>query len=112
MKNTLIVGFTVMIALLAIAVSGCGGAGTTSNAPSVPTSAVPSPASAAAIGPTQLVFTTQPGGAKAGQVFTTQPVVAVEDSNGNVVTNALARVNLLLNSTGNGELWGLLQWWR
>ena len=35
----------------------------------------------------QIAFTTQPGGASAGSVFTQQPVVAVEDAFGNVVAS-------------------------
>jgi hypothetical protein len=35
----------------------------------------------------KLVFTTQPVGAEAGSVFSTQPVVVVEDINSNVVTS-------------------------
>ena len=37
---------------------------------------------------TQLAFTTQPGGGANGAVWTTQPVVTVEDSGGNTVTTA------------------------
>ena len=37
---------------------------------------------------TKLVFTQQPAGAAAGSVFLTQPVVAVEDSNGDIVASS------------------------
>jgi hypothetical protein len=105
MKN-IFVGFTVIIAMLIVAVSGCGGAGTTSSAPAISTSTATSSSSATEIGPTHLVFITQPGGAKAGQAFTTQPVVAVQDGNGNIVTSALARVSLVLQTSGDAELSG------
>jgi hypothetical protein len=51
---------------------------------------------------TKLVFTTQPVGAEAGSVFVTQPVVAVEDTNGNVVTSPKQLVMLTITS-GTGS---------
>jgi hypothetical protein len=54
---------------------------------------------------TQLVFTTQPAGAVAGVAFTTQPVVTVEDSSGDVVTTSTASVTLAIGSNfGGGTL--------
>ena len=49
----------------------------------------------------QLVFTTSPGGASTGGVFTTQPVVTVEDQNGNAVQDDLSPVllNLYLDTS-------------
>lgn len=44
----------------------------------------------------KLVFVTQPAGAKAGVNFTTQPIVWVEDSNGNLVTTDLSSVKLAI----------------
>ncbi len=55
----------------------------------------------------QLVFTTQPSGvssASPSTPFTTQPVVAIEDAFGNVVTSSNASVNLSM--TGGGTLSG------
>ena len=43
---------------------------------------------------TQLVFTSQPGNATGGSIFGDQPVVAMEDSSGNVVTTASGSVVL------------------
>ena len=53
---------------------------------------------------TQLVFTTSPGASTTATPFGTQPVVAVEDTNGNIVTtNNTASVTLAVNS-GTGTL--------
>jgi DNA-binding beta-propeller fold protein YncE len=51
------------------------------------------------VGPAaQLAFTTQPGGAAAGAVLTPEPVVTVEDSNGNTVTTDASTVTLAITS--------------
>jgi hypothetical protein len=53
---------------------------------------------------TQLQFTTQPGDASGtGVALNPQPVVSVEDSFGNVVTNATNRVSLSIASQPNGR---------
>jgi type II secretory pathway pseudopilin PulG len=53
---------------------------------------------------TQLQFTTQPvAGAAAGSLMTTQPVVKVEDSQGNVVTTSTATITL---TSSGGTLTG------
>ncbi len=46
--------------------------------------------------PTKLVFTTEPVGGPAGSPLTTQPVVKIEDANGNVVPEAASTVTLTL----------------
>jgi type II secretory pathway pseudopilin PulG len=51
---------------------------------------------------TVLVFTTQPAAGVSGTDFLTQPVLAEEDSLGNIVTSASAQVTLA--SSGNGKL--------
>jgi type II secretory pathway pseudopilin PulG len=51
---------------------------------------------------TVLVFTTQPVAGVSGTDFLTQPVLAEEDSLGNVVTSATAQVTLA--ASGNGKL--------
>jgi hypothetical protein len=56
-------------------------------------SAPPVPPAGAA---SQLVFLTQPGNGSAGVPLGTQPVVAVEDSSGNIVTTDLSSVTLTL----------------
>jgi hypothetical protein len=43
---------------------------------------------------TQLVFTTQPGGATGGSAFTSQPVVTARDAGGNAVANYAGTVTL------------------
>jgi hypothetical protein len=48
--------------------------------------------------PTQLAFTTQPGGAGNGAAWPTQPAVAVEDSSGHVVTGSTSAVTLAIAS--------------
>ncbi len=52
----------------------------------------------------QLVFTTQPGGASAFSSLSPEPVVAIEDANGNVV-NSSSNVTISINS-GTGALSG------
>jgi hypothetical protein len=47
---------------------------------------------------TRLAFTTQPAGAVAGVPFTTQPVVTIQDANGNTVTASTASVTLAITS--------------
>ncbi|MCU1363505.1 MAG: Mucin-22, partial [Acidimicrobiaceae bacterium] len=50
---------------------------------------------------TQLVVTTAPSGAASGSALTGQPVVKVQDSGGNVVTNASGAITATIN-TGTG----------
>ncbi len=51
------------------------------------------------VGPaTQLAFTTEPGGGANGAIWSSQPVVTVEDSGGNTVTTSSAPVTLSINS--------------
>jgi type II secretory pathway pseudopilin PulG len=51
---------------------------------------------------TQLQFTTQPvAGAAAGSLMTTQPVIKIEDSQGNVVTSSTATLNPPTSSSGS-----------
>jgi hypothetical protein len=52
--------------------------------------------------PAQLVFTTQPGGGTAGQAWSTQPVIAIEDANGNVVTSDASTVTLSMQTNPAG----------
>ena len=48
---------------------------------------------------TKLTFITQPAGAAAGQAFTTQPVVAITDAGGNIVTSGVsANVSLTIGT--------------
>ncbi len=54
---------------------------------------------------TQLVFTTEPvGNVSSGSTFATQPVVTVEDTNGNTVTSSTASIQLAItNGTATQE---------
>ncbi|TMB90902.1 MAG: hypothetical protein E6J45_07880 [Chloroflexi bacterium] len=47
---------------------------------------------------TKVVFTTQPGGGANGVAWATQPVVTIEDSNGNPVTTNSSTVTLAINT--------------
>ena len=47
---------------------------------------------------TKLVFTQQPGGGTGGTAFATQPVVTVEDANGNTVTGSSASITVARTS--------------
>ena len=46
----------------------------------------------------QLVFSTQPSGAVAGTAFTTQPIVTVQDANGNTITNNTDAITIAIKS--------------
>ena len=60
--------------------------------------------------PAKLVFTTQPvGGVTEGTNFATQPVVTVEDANGNTVTTDTGTVALSINSYSAGTSGGSAQ---
>jgi hypothetical protein len=58
--------------------------------------------------PTQMVFTTQPGGATVGDPLSPQPVVSIEDAFGNVTPWANPNITLAIanNPTGFGVLTG------
>jgi hypothetical protein len=59
----------------------------------------------AVIVPTKVVFTTQPGGGAHGAVWSTQPVVKLEDDSGNIATTYSNAVTLALsNNPGSGTL--------
>ncbi len=52
---------------------------------------------------TKLVFTTQPGGGTGGTAWTVQPVVTLQDANGNTVTGTSQNVTLAIqNNAGPG----------
>jgi len=71
--------------------------------PSVVTAAVSSRIVVHVGSPRKLVFTTEPSAAaKAGTVFATQPVVAIEDAGGNVATTNSSDVVTLSLTTANG----------
>lgn len=58
---------------------------------------------AVAVGPaTQLAFTTSPGDSFAGWAFYSQPVVAIEDAGGNVVTTRTDSVQLVITGAAAG----------
>jgi hypothetical protein len=55
----------------------------------------------------KVVFTTQPGNGVAGSPLATQPVVKVQDVNGNVMTTSTASVTVAIGTnSGNGALAG------
>jgi trimeric autotransporter adhesin len=87
-------------------ITGTGGAGTytLSATRSGLATATSSNVTITAGSATKLVFTTSPGASTTATPFATQPVVAVEDTNGNIVTtNNTASVTLAVNS-GTGTL--------
>ncbi len=51
---------------------------------------------------TKVVFTTQPGGGTGGTAWTTQPVVTVQDANGNTVTSSSASITLAIGTNPSG----------
>jgi RHS repeat-associated protein len=55
--------------------------------------------------PARLTFRGQPGGGTGGAAWTGQPVVAIEDAGGNIVSAASATIHLAVtNGTGDGTL--------
>ena len=82
----------ILFALLIVIVTGCE--------PAVAPTAVPPSSPSAKTGtPVRLVFTTQPGEmATARSTFDTQPVVAVKDTEGNVVTSYRGHVVLTITA--------------
>ncbi|MCL4729092.1 MAG: hypothetical protein KJ044_01475 [Planctomycetes bacterium] len=57
---------------------------------------------------THLAIATQPGGAQAGTVFTTQPVIEIRDASGALVAGASNFVGVSLNGGAGGTLSGTL----
>ena len=90
MKKILAICTILVLGLMIIA----GACGTNESPASTQTSAVTNPA-------VKLVFTTQPSGGVAGTPFDTQPVVAAQDSEGNVVTGYRTPLALTI-TTGSG----------
>jgi hypothetical protein len=78
--------------------SGTGYVLLATSSPAYGTNAWSSAAFDVVAGPaSKLTFVTQPAGAAAGQAFTTQPVVAITDAGGNVVTTGVsANVSLVI----------------
>jgi len=94
-RKLLAIGLTILMAGLMISVVACGsGASSTVVSPSSPAVKTGTPV--------RLVFTTQPVGAIAGSAFDTQPVVAVEDAEGNVVTSYRDLIVLTITA-GTGD---------
>ena len=74
------------------------------------TSATSASVSVVAGAANKLAFTTQPGsGSGSGANLSPQPVVSIEDTNGNVVVTATNKVTLAIGSTPNGRT-GTLGW--
>jgi len=91
-----VISLTILLAVLII-LPGCGGSGV---------SPTPTPTAAPAV---KLVFTTQPTEAKANVPFDPQPVVAVEDEEGNIATGYKGLVVLTITAgtgTSGAQMWG------
>jgi hypothetical protein len=89
--------------------SGTGYKLVATSAPAYGTNAWESTAFDVVAGPaTKLTFVTQPAGAAAGQAFTTQPVVAITDAGGNVVTTGVSANVSLTIGTNPGVPTGVL----
>ena len=87
---------------LSIDKSGTGYQLTTTSSPTL-TSADSSPFDVNTGTITKLVFTTQPSSNTAGSAFGTQPVVAIEDDSGNVITTDTTTQVTLAITTGTGN---------
>jgi hypothetical protein len=82
----------VLIPGLMVLIAGCGSGASSTVVPPSPPEAI------------KLAFTTQPVGAIAGSALDTQPAVAVEDAEGNIVTSYQGLVVLTITaSTGASE---------
>ncbi|WP_156755230.1 fibronectin type III domain-containing protein [Actinokineospora pegani] len=68
------------------------------------TSATSSPFAITAGAASRLVFTASPATSFAGRAFHTQPVVAIQDAGGNVVTSSTATVSVALTTPGGATL--------
>lgn len=88
-----VVVIAVATTLLLTLVAGCGSKAT-------PASTTPAalPGTSTAGTAVRLVFTTQPFGASAGSAFTNQPVVTIQDADGNTVTGSTAPVTVAITS--------------
>ena len=87
-RKLFVIGFVVILALSTIPVAACKPA-----VKSITIQPFPSAKTAA-----QLVFSIEPGGAAAGAAFATQPVIAIEDGNGNTVGNAAVSVTVIITA--------------
>lgn len=91
MKKLMSTFFITLLAIMVGMVAGCS----SGNSPAgVSTSQNASPV--------RLAFVTQPAGGTAGSALGTQPVVAIQDSNGNTVTDSATPVKLIITA-GTGE---------
>jgi hypothetical protein len=86
MRKYSVLGLMALLTLIIALVSACGG----SSSNTADKSGVQAGKAS------KLVFIVQPGGARAGQVFATQPQVAIEDKDGNIVTSATNIVTLTI----------------
>ncbi|MFC1910344.1 hypothetical protein ACFLXC_03490 [Chloroflexota bacterium] len=88
MRKLIVIGGTIIL-MLAMTISGCS---------PEPTSPIPKPASPAA----KLVFVTQPSHAASGLPFPSQPLVAVQNERGEIVSNYMGYVDLAINTGTSG----------
>ena len=97
MRKLLAIDSAILMVGLMISIVACGPGASLSEVPPSPTETRPGPAA-------KLIFTAQPTGGIAGSAFDTQPVVAVEDAEGNVVTSYLGLIVLTITAgTGDSE---------
>jgi hypothetical protein len=116
MRQTLVFGLSVLLIAAALFLTACGGSSTGSNnlatQPAAVTTSTPknntsaantsstivSSTSSGAGKPSALQFVTQPGGAKVGRPFTTQPVVAIVDGNGTIIPDYVGNATLRIDN--------------
>ena len=96
MKNIRALLVIVLLAAVIMIVPGCG-------TPSASVPSVSGSPAAKTITPVKLAFLTQPGGASAGSPLNYQPVVAVQDSDGNTVAGTAFQVSLAITSGSGSE---------
>jgi hypothetical protein len=95
MKKLPVIILTILSVLLLLSLMACE-SGSTSSPTSSPTTKTSSAS--------KLVFITQPSGGVSGVVFDTQPKVAIEDAEGNLVANYRGLIELTITAgTGDSE---------
>ncbi|MFC1993562.1 hypothetical protein ACFLV3_07170 [Chloroflexota bacterium] len=96
MRKLPLIDLTILIAGLVVIIAGCG--------PRVSSTAEPpSPSDVRTDSAVRLTFITQPVGDIAGSAFDTEPVVAAEDAEGNIVTSYRGLVALTITPGTGGS---------
>jgi len=102
MNKAFLAGLVAFLILAIFLSTGCGG----SQPATTKATQVSSGGTSKAGIPVKLVFVTQPAGAKAGVPFNTQPVIMVQDADGNKVDAQATSVTIIVYSGPGGSIYG------